>query len=234
MPDINEEPELYNLVQTYQSHHHSKSCRKYKNKKFRYSFGKFFTDRTIIAEPLPEQMSEEDRKEIMNKKKIILDKVKDYIDSYLDPKVKNFHHPDQQNYEQPKTSDEILTDLNIPKEDYENALSISNDSGFQIHFKRTPKSYFTNNYFTEGLMAREANIDIQPVLDYYKAVSYMCAYISKSEDESSEAMKKAASAAMESGETLFKQMKSIATAYRTHREMSVQEAVAIVMPEIYG
>jgi len=82
-------------------------------------------------------------------------------------------------------------------------------------------------------MAWEANIDIQPVLDYYKAVSYICAYLSKAEDESSEAMKKAASQALETGDTLFKQMKSIANAYRNHREMSVQEAVAIVMPEIW-
>ena len=41
-------------------------------------------------------------------------------------------------------------------------------------------------------MAWEANLDIQPVLDYYKAVSYMSTYLSKSEDESSEAMKQAA------------------------------------------
>lgn len=36
---------------------------------------------------------------------------------------------------------------------------------------------------------------IQTVLDYYKAVSYTCGYISKTENESSEAMKKAASKA---------------------------------------
>lgn len=59
----------------------------------------------------------------------------------------------------------------------------------------------------------------------------MC-FILKSEDESSEAMKKAASEAMKLGETLFKQMKSISNAYRTHQEMSIQEAFAITMPEI--
>ena len=49
----------------------------------------------------------------------------------------------------------------------------------------------TNNYFEVGLRALEANINIQPVLDYYKAVAYMCAFISKTEDESSAAMKQA-------------------------------------------
>ena len=61
----------------------------------------------------------------------------------------------------------------------------------------------------------------------------MCAYLSKSEDESSDAMKLAASEALESSKTLFEKMKSISNAYRTHREMSVQEAVSIVMPEIW-
>ena len=233
LPNKDENHELYNLVRTYQTHSHSKSCRKYKNKKCRYSFGKFFTDRTIVAEPLPEQMPYDEREDVLSKRKSILDKVKDYIDTNLDPKSINLYQPDQPNFVQSKTSDEILTTLGITKQEYENALSISNDSGFQIHFKRSPKSCFTNNYFAEGLMAWKANIDIQPVLDYYKAVSYMCDYISKSEEESSEAMKKAASEAMQSGETLYKQMKSIAKAYRTHREMSVQEAVAVVMPEIW-
>ena len=34
VPDINEQPELFKLVTTYQVHSHSKSCRKYKNEKF--------------------------------------------------------------------------------------------------------------------------------------------------------------------------------------------------------
>ena len=82
-------------------------------------------------------------------------------------------------------------------------------------------------------MAWEANLDIQPVLDYYKAVSYMCAYLSKSEDESSEPMKQAAREAYESGKPVCERMKSVARTYRTHREMSVQEAFTIALPELW-
>ena len=71
------------------------------------------------------------------------------------------------------------------------------------------------------------------MLDYYKAVSYMSAYFSRSEDESSEAMKQAAREAYESGKPVCERMKSIARAYRTHREMSVQEAVTIALPELW-
>ena len=43
VPDVNENPEFFQFVTTYQVHFHSKSCRKYKNEKCRYQFGKFFT-----------------------------------------------------------------------------------------------------------------------------------------------------------------------------------------------
>ena len=81
-------------------------------------------------------------------------------------------------------------------------------------------------------MAWETNLDIQPVLDYYKAVSYMCTYLSKSEDESFEAMKQAAREAYESGKPVCERMKSVARVYRTHREISVQEAVTIALPDL--
>ena len=46
-------------------------------------------------------------------------------------------------------------------------------------------------------MAWEANLDIQPVFNYYKAVAYMCVSVSKSESECSLAMKKAVPDAFE-------------------------------------
>ena len=65
---------------------------------------------------------------------------------------------------------------NIVEGDYYNALSVSTDGDFQVHFKRQSNSCFVNNYFAEGLLAWQANIDIQPVINHYKAVAYMCAY----------------------------------------------------------
>ena len=41
-------------------------------------------------------------------------------------------------------------------------------------------------------MAWEANMDIQPVFNHYKAVAYMSTYLSKTENECSVAMKQAA------------------------------------------
>ena len=60
----------------------------------------------------------------------------------------------------------------------------------------------------------------------------MCAYFSKSEDESSEAMKQAAREAIKMNHDSYEQMKDIAHAYIRKRECSVQEAVYHIMPEL--
>ncbi|XP_066911584.1 uncharacterized protein [Clytia hemisphaerica] len=225
------ESELYKLVTTYQVHRHSKSCRKYKNQPCRYHFGRFFTERTIIAKPIDPSVSNRD--EILKERKTILSPVKKYIDDHFDPRYNNTLDPLKDNYEEPKSIDEILNELEIPKDVYYKNLAISTDTGFQIHYKRSPAACFINNYFEEGLLAWRGNLDIQPVMDYHKVVSYMCAYISKSEDQTTEAMKQAAKEAMNSNQTLREKMKSVSRAYRTSREMSIQEAVAIILPEIW-
>ena len=158
----------------------------------RYAFGKYFTDHTINAHPLSDKLLVEKKVLILQQRKLVLSTVKKYIDTHLNPKTNNLYCPTENLYQPDKPIDAILQELQISEDQYYKALSFSSDSAFQIHFKRDPKSCFINNYFEDGLMAWEANLDIQPVLDYYKAVSYMCTYLSKSEDESSEAMKQAA------------------------------------------
>ena len=50
---------LFTLVKTYQIHFHSSICRKYKENKWRFSFGHFFRNRTIISKPLNDGLSSE-------------------------------------------------------------------------------------------------------------------------------------------------------------------------------
>ena len=155
----NEKGNLFKLVKTYQTHHHSKSCRKYKNIECRYSFGKLFCDRTIIASPLSETLMEDEKKDILYKRKKSLSKVQQYIDERLNPKENNIYESAEQDYWEPESIENILIELDITKELYYHCLSISPDSTYQIHFKRSPKSCFTNNYILKvSLLGKQISI----------------------------------------------------------------------------
>ena len=148
----------------------------------------------------------------------------------LNPKKQNILDPRKEKFVVMPTISEILQQLNITPEDYYNALSISSDNDFQIHSKHQPNECFINNYFVEGFQAWGANIDIQPVFNHYKAVTYMCAYFSKTENETSEAMKQAAE---KSGMSERQKMRAVAKAYSKKRECSVQEVLYLLMPELW-
>ena len=68
LPDPLQFPDLYNLVKTYQTHTHSKTCRKYKNLECGFNFGHFFTGKTIIAKPLTDDMDELARCSVLKKR----------------------------------------------------------------------------------------------------------------------------------------------------------------------
>ena len=126
-----------------------------------------------------------------------------------------------------------MKELDISVEEYENALKISDDNSFQLHLRRPIDSCFVNNYFDTGLFVWEANIDIQPVFDHHKAVTYMCNYLLKQEDECSEAMKQAFKESLEKGAGSYEQMKSVTHAYASKRECSPQEAAYQIMPVLW-
>ena len=117
VPDIHENPELFDLVTTYQVHCHYKSCRKYKNEKCRHHFGKFFTERTIISLPLPNHLPDTVKNNILNEGERILSMVKNYIDTHLDPRKRNILHP-LKDFEDILSIKIILAELKLTEEEY--------------------------------------------------------------------------------------------------------------------
>ena len=55
---------------------------------------------------------------------------------------------------------EILDELEISKDDYYRAFSISKDEDLGLHLKREPNSCFINNNFDVDLKAWQANMGI--------------------------------------------------------------------------
>lgn len=62
--DIDINPRLHEFVKTNQTHSYSKSCRKYKHMVCRFNIGQFLTDSAIVAEPLPDDLYEEKKKQL--------------------------------------------------------------------------------------------------------------------------------------------------------------------------
>ena len=90
LPDDDKEPELQELVKTCQILRHSKTCRKYRNEKRRFHFSKSFADHTIIAEPFPNNMSDQTKKKKIKNKNQLLKNFKTYINTELNLSKRNF------------------------------------------------------------------------------------------------------------------------------------------------
>ena len=67
MPAPDDDPVLYQLVNQYQTHKHSKNCGTYKNKLCRYGFGKSFTEKTITAQSLEDGIKDVARYSVLKK-----------------------------------------------------------------------------------------------------------------------------------------------------------------------
>ena len=103
-----------------------------------------------------------------------MQKVQRYIDTDLNPCKNNFFDDTRDDFKLISIG-QILESLEINKFEFEQALSISEDDSFKIHFRREAKSCFVNNYFSDALLARKADMDIQPVFNQCKAVAYILA-----------------------------------------------------------
>ena len=82
------------------------------------------------------------------------------------------------------------------------------------------------------MKAWQANMDMQPVFHEFKAVTFICQYFSKTEGQCSQGMKQRATKPFEKNMHHHDIMKTIARAYLSNRECSVQEAVYHVLPEL--
>ena len=225
LPDENDEPELLELVKMYQKHNHSKTCRKYKNVSCRFNSGHFFTKQTIVAEPLDVNLDDECKSSILNRRKEILCLVKQKIDELL--------NPSKENYDATLTETDILNSVGISEDEYYWALSISPDSHFDLHLKRPVDSCFINNYFVAGVKGFAANVDLQPVFNHYKCITYVCSYFTKDETECSQAIATAAKEAKSSNMNVRDGLKKIGAAFLSKREVSSQECVYRCMPELW-
>ena len=96
---------------------------------------------------------------VLSETKEILLQIKDYISDFLNLSTTHFFDYSQDDFTGINLISEVLKELNTSEEEHENALKVSDE------------------------LVWAANINIQPVFDYYKALTYMCSYLPKQDDK---------------------------------------------------
>ena len=79
------------LVNMYQKHTHSRSCKKYRNITCRFNVEQFFTIQTVVSKPLPDDMPDEKKLVVLKRRNEILCCVKEKINEKLDPSKPDFN-----------------------------------------------------------------------------------------------------------------------------------------------
>jgi hypothetical protein len=93
-----------------------------------------------------------------------------------------------------------------------------------LHLKRPIDSCFINNYFIAGLKGFAANVDLQPVFNHYKCITYLCYYFTNDETECSQAIINAAKEAKEANLSIRDGLRKIGAAFLSTREVSAKNA----------
>ena len=168
-------------------------------------------------------MDEEIKTATLIRRKEIICLIKQKIDEVL--------NPSKPAYNPSLTQEDIFQDNT--KEQYERALSISPDSDYDLHLKRSVDSCFTNDYFIAGIKGFAANVDLQPVFNQYKCITYVCSYFTKDEAECYQTIRKAVKEVKETTLNIKDATRKIGAAFLSTREVSSQECVYRCMPELW-
>ena len=82
-------------------------------------------------------------------------------------------------------------------------------------------------------MGFAANVDLQPVFNHYKCITYVCSYFTKDETECSQAIINATREAKTNNLSVAEGLRKIGAAFLSTREVSSQECVYRCMPELW-
>ena len=238
--------ELNQLVREVNSHHCTGSCRKYDKNKCRYDFPRFFSEKTIIANPLSNDVTEEQQKiheKILQKRNLILKLVKDGYkkldenDMQYDKDPRNFLEEIcglNTNDHSFFSEDPDNTILKIDKphdilEIYNTAISIS-EKGRDVVLKRKISERNINNYNPLFHSVWQANTDIQLALDQHAVISYISDYMTKSD----KGLTKDLVAALNENKNKsnFEQLNHLKRTYFHSKQTCVSEAAYRLLPSL--
>ena len=192
-----EDCKLKELVLLLQRHKHSSYCKR--NKKCRFNFPKPPSCKTLITK---DDTDPDDIKQAL----AVLSKVQKLI---AEGEIN-------------LSLNDLLDKAKVTENEYIDALEVSS-TGNVVVLKRDPDECFINNYNPSVMLAWQANMDSQYVLNAYACVMYVASYIMKTERSMGELLKRVAAECRT--DELKSQLRKVGSAFLTHREVSAQEVV---------
>ena len=116
-------------------------------------------------------------------------------------------------------------------DDYILAIKKSKKHGSAVLLQRDVDEIYVNNYNPEWLIAWNANLDIQPVLDFFAVITYVTDYWAKPDEGLTTILKEAAKH-LKSEPELKKRCQQMANTFMTHRQMGEAEAYYKILPNL--
>ncbi|KAM9771307.1 uncharacterized protein ACBT44_004404 isoform 6-T9 [Syngnathus typhle] len=211
LPDPEKEPELYKKVTEVQMHSkgHTKTCVKHQGANCRFGFPRPPCETTMIITPVAcENQDQHKEKQVVANDKLV--RVQRLLN---EPETSSLTLP------------QLLAKCELTDAEYVECLYMT-ASKSSVVLKRDPKDCWVNNYNRHLLLAWDANLDIQYILNAFSCISYICSYISKAEHGLSQYLKSVIENSRNENVNESDEMKQIMQAYSKKREVSAQECVA--------
>ena len=230
---------IVKIAMTVNCHHHTKSCKKYQDKCC-YGFPRFPLKKTLVIDK--NEYNEEDnsnadsKSDSCNYNKILSDIEEVLVDEDV-IKILMERYPkgetiDDYDSNRCKRIDDLLEIAGrISYDDYITALKMTRKHGSTVLLQRDIDEIFVNNYNPEWLVAWDANLDIQPVMDYFAVITYVTDYWAKADQGITPYLKEAAENLKDEPDQQ-KRCQQLANTFLTHRQMGEAEAYYKIFPHL--
>ena len=199
--------ELVNL----QMHRNAKTCKKAGHKICRFNFPLPPMPKTVILTPLDNSCFDEENKKQIKEN---AEKIKEVLDNMK--------------YGEDTSFENFLNKLQLTEESYILAIRHTLKRN-TLFLKRAPSEIRINSYNTNLLKAWRANMDMQYVLDLYACATYILSCITKRQRGMSRLLEKASEEAKSGNKDITNRVRQIGNKFLNAVEISVQEAVYLVL-----
>ena len=223
--------EVVNIALAVNCHHCTRKCEnrcKYNFPRFPIVFDKHEFDDSDEEESTSSQTNTNYRRILQEIQEILKDE--DKLNAIMqkfprkgETKEENYHY-------RAERIDEMLELAgDIKYEDYIMAMKKAKKHGSTVIIQRDVDEIYVNNYNPEWLMNWNANIDIQPVLDFFAVITYVTDYWAKPDEGLTPILKEAAKQ-LRSEPERKKRCQQMANTFMTNRQMGEAEAYYKVLP----